>query len=121
VRELQFHGSGDPRGLLDRGPTQLVESVVVARGIVVEHDEEAIRCADHLIDIGPGAGAHGGEIVASGTVTDIMAEPRSITGDYLAGRRRIALPSRRTPRDPKRQLVLRGAAVPVLDAQLGLF
>ncbi|HQY71258.1 MAG: excinuclease ABC subunit UvrA [Gammaproteobacteria bacterium] len=77
--------------------------------IVVEHDEDAIRAADYLIDIGPGAGAHGGEIVAAGSAVDIMAAPRSVTGDYLAGRRAIALPARRTPRDPKRQLVLRGA------------
>ena len=102
-------------GLHQRDNARLLATLTHLRDIgntviVVEHDEDAIRCADHLIDIGPGAGAHGGEIIASGTVADIIAEPRSITGDYLAGRRRIALPSRRTPCDPHRQLVLSGAA-----------
>jgi excinuclease ABC subunit A len=78
--------------------------------IVVEHDEEAIRRADHVIDIGPGAGAHGGEIVAFGSVADVIASPRSITGDYLAGRRSIPVPLIRTPRDPKRRLQLLGAS-----------
>ena len=102
-------------GLHQRDNARLLATLTHLRDIgntviVVEHDEDAIRCADHLVDIGPGAGAHGGEIVASGTVADIIAEPRSITGDYLAGRRRIAVPSRRTPCDPQRQLVLTGAA-----------
>ena len=66
--------------------------------IVVEHDEETIRSADFILDIGPKAGVHGGEVVASGTVEDIMAEPRSITGDYLSGRRKIEIPTvRNTP------------------------
>ena len=66
--------------------------------IVVEHDEETIRSADFILDIGPKAGVHGGEVVASGTVKDIMAEPRSITGDYLSGRRKIEIPTvRNTP------------------------
>jgi len=63
--------------------------------IVVEHDEETIRQADWIIDIGPGAGEHGGEVVAAGTLDDILSSPRSITGDYLVGRRRIPVPSRR--------------------------
>ncbi|MBQ2895159.1 MAG: excinuclease ABC subunit UvrA, partial [Oscillospiraceae bacterium] len=63
--------------------------------IVVEHDEDTIRAADYLVDIGPGAGVHGGEIVAAGSVEDICAEPRSLTGDYLTGRKRIPLPGKR--------------------------
>ena len=63
--------------------------------IVVEHDEEAIRAADHVIDLGPGAGAHGGHLVAQGTPGDIEASAASITGQYLSGRRRIALPTLR--------------------------
>ncbi len=76
--------------------------------IVVEHDEGTIRSADHIVDIGPGAGAHGGSIVAQGSVDDIEAAPRSITGDYLAGRRAIAVPAqRRLPTE--RWLWVRGA------------
>jgi excinuclease ABC subunit A len=77
--------------------------------IVVEHDEEAIRAADHVIDLGPGAGAHGGELVAQGTPADIEANPASITGAYLAGRRRISLPVLRNRADPARQLRIVGA------------
>jgi len=69
--------------------------------IVVEHDEETIRQADYLIDIGPGAGEHGGEVVATGTVEDLIAEPRSITGQYLAGKLRIPVPDRRRPGNGK--------------------
>ncbi len=66
--------------------------------IVVEHDEDTMRSADHIVDIGPKAGVHGGEVVASGTIDDIIKEPRSITGDYLAGRRKIEVPkSRKLP------------------------
>ncbi len=78
--------------------------------IVVEHDEEAIRRADHVIDIGPGAGTHGGEIVACGSITDVMNSARSITGDYLARRRIIPIPLLRTPRNSKRMLALIGAS-----------
>ncbi len=67
--------------------------------IVVEHDEDTIRTADYIVDIGPKAGVHGGEIVACGTVDDIMKEPRSITGDFLAGRRKIELPAKRLEPD----------------------
>ncbi|MBM7455550.1 excinuclease ABC subunit A [Oceanisphaera litoralis] len=65
--------------------------------IVVEHDEDAIRAADHVLDIGPGAGVHGGEIVAQGTPAEVMANPDSLTGAYLSGRESIAIPDRRTP------------------------
>ena len=65
--------------------------------IVVEHDEDAIRMADHVLDIGPGAGVHGGHIVAQGTPNDIMANENSLTGDYLSGRKQIAIPAQRTP------------------------
>src|SRR5436190_12774046 len=76
--------------------------------LVVEHDEETIRTADWVVDIGPGAGEHGGEVVAEGTIDDILKEPRSITGAYLSGRRRIPVPTRR--RKPKPEaIVVRGA------------
>ncbi|CAM3696332.1 UvrABC system protein A [Rheinheimera salexigens] len=65
--------------------------------IVVEHDEEAVRLADHIIDIGPGAGVHGGYIVAQGSLEQVMAEPKSLTGQYLSGARKIAIPEQRTP------------------------
>ena len=77
--------------------------------LVVEHDEDAIRAADHVIDIGPGAGVHGGRVIASGNVDDIMAAEGSVTGDFLAGRRGIPVPEKRHASDPSRQLVLRGA------------
>ncbi|WNO59610.1 excinuclease ABC subunit UvrA [Rheinheimera sp. MMS21-TC3] len=64
--------------------------------IVVEHDEDAVRLADHIIDIGPGAGVHGGQVVAQGTLQQIMAEPESLTGQYLSGAREIAIPKQRT-------------------------
>ena len=76
--------------------------------IVVEHDEDAIRCADHVIDIGPGAGVHGGTVVAQGTPADVMKAPKSLTGQYLCGKRKIAVPGQRTPADPKRMLKLSG-------------
>jgi excinuclease ABC subunit A len=77
--------------------------------IVVEHDEEAIREADHVVDLGPGAGAHGGELVAQGTPKEIAANPASITGQYLSGRRRIALPLLRARPDRERQISIVGA------------
>ncbi|MFU2488197.1 excinuclease ABC subunit UvrA [Thauera sp. WH-1] len=77
--------------------------------IVVEHDEDAIRSADYLVDMGPGAGERGGRIVAHGSPAAVIADPASVTGDYLAGRRQIAVPvNRRTP-DPQRLLSIRGA------------
>jgi excinuclease ABC subunit A len=78
--------------------------------IVVEHDEEAIRSADHVVDMGPGAGVHGGRVVAQGKVADIIAAPDSLTGDYLAGRRAIPVPAARTPVNPARMLRILGAS-----------
>jgi excinuclease ABC subunit A len=77
--------------------------------IVVEHDEDAIRHADHIIDIGPGAGVHGGRIVAQGTLQDILDSEESLTGKYLSGRLRIEVPGRRVQADPRKMLTLRGA------------
>jgi len=77
--------------------------------IVVEHDEDAIRMADYVVDIGPGAGVHGGRIVAEGTPEEVMAHPDSLTGKYLSGRVQINYPAERTPRDPKKLLKLKGA------------
>ncbi|HTQ98928.1 MAG TPA: excinuclease ABC subunit UvrA [Candidatus Acidoferrum sp.] len=77
--------------------------------IVVEHDEDAIRCADHVLDIGPGAGVHGGEIVAQGTPKDIINNAASLTGRYLAGKEGIAIPAKRNAINPDKKLVLRGA------------
>ena len=98
-------------GLHPRDNRRLLETLFRLRDqgntvLVVEHDEETIRCADWIIDMGPGAGIHGGEIVAEGPLAAILANPKSLTGDYLAGRRAIAVPSaRRKPGD--RKLVLR--------------
>jgi len=78
--------------------------------IVVEHDEEAIRSADHIIDIGPGAGVHGGEIVAQGTDKDIEKVSGSLTGQYLSGKQKIEIPAKRVAPNPDRQLTLSGAA-----------
>ena len=77
--------------------------------IVVEHDEEAIRTADHVIDIGPGAGVHGGHVVAEGTPGEVERNPASLTGQYLSGHRRIEIPAERHPRDG-RALILRTAS-----------
>lgn len=77
--------------------------------IVVEHDEDAIRQADHILDIGPGAGVHGGEICAQGSLEQIMAAPRSLTGQYLSGRRRIEIPKQRHPPNATKMLHLRSA------------
>ncbi len=87
-------------GLHQRDNERLIRTLLRLRDlgntlIVVEHDEETIRVADHVVDIGPGAGEHGGEIVAVGSVDDICSEPGSITGDYLAGRRTIEVPAKR--------------------------
>ncbi len=78
--------------------------------IVVEHDEEAIRQADHVLDLGPGAGVHGGRIVAQGTPAQIEASAASLTGQYLSGRKRIDIPEKRRRNEPKQQLKLRGAS-----------
>ena len=78
--------------------------------LVVEHDEEAIRTADHIVDIGPGAGVHGGNIVAQGTLQQIIQEPESITGQYLSQRRRIEIPESRTSLDKEKLLCIKGAS-----------
>jgi len=78
--------------------------------IVVEHDEDAIRLADHILDIGPGAGVHGGEIVAQGTLKDVLKSERSLTAAYLSGRRKIAVPAVRKAPDAERWLTLLGAS-----------
>ncbi|HHH39360.1 MAG TPA: excinuclease ABC subunit UvrA [Sedimenticola sp.] len=101
-------------GLHQRDNQRLLDTLVQLRDlgntvIVVEHDEDAIRAADHIVDIGPGAGVHGGRVVAAGTLEDICAVPESLTGRYLSGREAIAVPRRLTPADPERQLVVRGA------------
>jgi excinuclease ABC subunit A len=77
--------------------------------IVVEHDEDAIRMADYVLDIGPGAGVHGGEIVGQGTLQDLLEAPRSLTGQYLSGKRQIEVPKSRHKANPKMTLHLRGA------------
>jgi excinuclease ABC subunit A len=83
--------------------------------MVVEHDEEAIRAADHVVDLGPGAGAHGGRIVAAGRPDEICAAEDSLTGRYLSGRISIPVPDTRTPPDPGRQLTIHGARGNNLD------
>jgi excinuclease ABC subunit A len=77
--------------------------------IVVEHDEDAILSADHVLDLGPGAGVHGGHIVAEGTPQDILANPKSLTGQYLSGRKRIAIPQKRLRADAKKMLTIKNA------------
>jgi len=77
--------------------------------IVVEHDEEAIRSADYVVDIGPGAGVHGGHIIAQGSAEDIMQVEASLTGQYLSGKKAIAIPAQRHAADKKRQIVIQGA------------
>ncbi|MFN7184437.1 MAG: excinuclease ABC subunit UvrA, partial [Thermomonas haemolytica] len=78
--------------------------------IVVEHDEDAIRLADHIVDIGPGAGVHGGEVVAQGDLDAVLRAPRSLTGQYLSGKRRIEVPAHRHAPNRKRLLKLKGAS-----------
>ncbi len=77
--------------------------------IVVEHDEETMREADHLIDLGPGAGKHGGYVVAAGTYDEVVRDPASLTGQYLSGKREIAVPKERRPRDPRRTIRIEDA------------
>jgi excinuclease ABC subunit A len=101
-------------GLHQRDNRRLIETLLRLRElgntlIVVEHDEDTIRTADWIVDIGPGAGEHGGEIVVTGTVEDLMAAERSVTGAYLSGRREIPLPRSRRPIIPGRELVVEGA------------
>ncbi|KIR60972.1 MULTISPECIES: excinuclease ABC subunit UvrA [Micromonospora] len=101
-------------GLHQRDNHRLIETLVRLRGlgntlIVVEHDEDTIRTADWIVDIGPGAGEHGGRIVHSGSVPDLLANPESVTGAYLSGRREIPTPTGRRPQTPGRELVVHGA------------
>ncbi len=101
-------------GLHQRDNHRLIETLVRLRDlgntlIVVEHDEDTIRSADWVVDIGPGAGEHGGEIVVSGSVADLEASAASLTGAYLSGRRTIALPDKRRPPTPGRELVVENA------------
>jgi excinuclease ABC subunit A len=77
--------------------------------LVVEHDRDTIMAADHVVDLGPGAGAHGGQVVAEGTPAEVIADPASLTGQYLSGRRRIPMPPLRNEIDPERTLKVRGA------------
>ena len=101
-------------GLHQRDNKRLIETLTRLRNlgntlIVVEHDEETIRTADWIVDIGPGAGEHGGKVVVSGSYEDLIASKESITGAYLSGRKSIAIPKTRRPIDPKRKLVVKGA------------
>ena len=77
---------------------------------MVEHDEDAILSADHVLDLGPGAGVHGGEIVAQGSPQDIMNNEQSLTGQYLSGKRAIQIPTKRQKPDPEKMISLRGAS-----------
>ncbi|MDE9494876.1 excinuclease ABC subunit UvrA [Xenorhabdus bovienii] len=101
-------------GLHQRDNERLLETLLHLRNlgntvIVVEHDEDAIRAADHVIDIGPGAGVHGGKIVAEGTIEDIMTNKESLTGKFLSGKCKIAIPEQRVPANPDKILELIGA------------
>jgi excinuclease ABC subunit A len=101
-------------GLHQRDNHRLIETLVRLRGlgntlIVVEHDEDTIRTADWIVDIGPGAGEHGGKIVHSGSVPALLENPESVTGAYLSGRRSIPTPRQRRPQTPGRELVVHGA------------
>lgn len=102
-------------GLHQRDNERLLKTLTHLRDLgntvlVVEHDEDAIRMADHVIDIGPGAGVHGGTIVAEGHVEQIIANPHSLTGQYLSGAKKIAIPTQRVPRDPNKTVELLGAS-----------
>ncbi|MEI8299154.1 MAG: excinuclease ABC subunit UvrA, partial [Pseudomonadota bacterium] len=118
-------------GLHQRDNQRLLDTLIRLRDlgntvIVVEHDEDSIRQADYVVDIGPGAGVHGGEIVAQGSVADIEGCARSLTGQYLSGRTRIEIPTKRTLNDPKRQIRVRNATgnnlkKVTVDFPIGLF
>jgi excinuclease ABC subunit A len=108
-------------GLHQRDNDRLLETLKHLRDlgnsvIVVEHDTDAILCADHVVDMGPGAGEHGGQIVAQGTPEEIRHAPHSLTGQYLAGHRQIPMPERRHRADPKRVLTVTGATGNNLDS-----
>lgn len=118
-------------GLHQRDNQRLLKTLTRLRDlgntvIVVEHDEEAIRSADYVVDIGPGAGVHGGEIIAQGTPKEVIETSKSLTGQYLAGKKQIAIPSKRTAFDPLNLLTIRGATgnnLKSIDVELpiGLF
>jgi excinuclease ABC subunit A len=118
-------------GLHQRDNERLLNTLTHLRNlgntvIVVEHDEEAILTADHVIDIGPGAGVHGGQVVAAGTPQKIMQSKKSLTGQYLSGKQRIEIPKRRIPNTCRQQISLKGAACNNLkninvDIPIGLF
>ena len=102
-------------GLHQRDNARLLATLTRLRDLgntvlVVEHDEEAIRLADYIVDIGPGAGVHGGEVVARGALADVLEAPRSLTGQYLSGQLRIDVPAHRNPPNRKRMLRLNGAS-----------
>ncbi|MFM7760618.1 MAG: excinuclease ABC subunit UvrA [Burkholderiaceae bacterium] len=102
-------------GLHQRDNDRLISTLKHLRDLgntvlVVEHDEDAIRCADHIVDMGLGAGVHGGEVIAQGSLQDILRNRNSLTAQYLNGTRMIEIPAQRTAPDNKRQLVIRGAA-----------
>ncbi|WP_420599863.1 excinuclease ABC subunit UvrA [Neptuniibacter sp.] len=101
-------------GLHQRDNERLLNTLVHLRDlgntvIVVEHDEDAIRLADYVIDIGPGAGVHGGEVIAAGKPEEVMSNPDSVTGQYLSGVKEISIPQKRHPIDKKKVLELKGA------------
>lgn len=118
-------------GLHQRDNERLLNTLIHLRNlgntvIVVEHDEDAIRAADHIIDIGPGAGVHGGQVIAQGNAQEIMANPQSITGKFLSGVEKIEIPPKRTALDKKKWLKLKGATgnnlkSVNLDIPVGLF
>ena len=102
-------------GLHQRDNQKLLKTLTYLRDlgntvIVVEHDQEAIMVSDHVVDIGPGAGVHGGYIVASGAPNEIKNHPKSITGDYLSGRKKIAVPKKREEIDPDKTIIIKGAS-----------
>ncbi len=102
-------------GLHQRDNDRLIATLKHLRDIgnsvlVVEHDEDAIRCADYVVDMGPGAGVHGGEVIAEGTLKEILKNKKSLTAQYLNGTLEIAVPKKRHPPDPKRQFVITGAS-----------
>lgn len=102
-------------GLHQRDNQRLLDTLIHLRDlgntvIVVEHDEDAIRAADHIVDIGPGAGVHGGEIVAQGKLKDILASKNSLTGKYLSGKEKIVIPNLRTPPKDGYKILLQGAS-----------
>ena len=118
-------------GLHQRDNERLLNTLIHLRNlgntvIVVEHDEDAIRAADHIVDIGPGAGVHGGNVIAQGTAEEIMQVEESLTGQFLSGKQKIEIPAKRMPYDESKVLTLKGARGNnlkgvQLDVPVGLF